>query len=62
MNPQGKLVRRFPPFDESTTERLKTLVESGRLVWSGQKLRPIQPVATVRGERSVADLLLEDRD
>ncbi|HEV7669376.1 MAG TPA: hypothetical protein VGS22_12700 [Thermoanaerobaculia bacterium] len=48
--------------NESTTERLKTLIESGRLVWSGQKLRPIQPVATVRDARSVADLLLEDRD
>jgi prevent-host-death family protein len=59
---QGTPVGRFLPVEEPTTERLKALVESGRLGWSGRKLRPIQPVATVRGTRSVADLLLEDRD
>lgn len=50
------------PAGESTTKRLKNLVESGRLGWSGRKLQPIQPVATARGARSVADLLIEDRD
>jgi prevent-host-death family protein len=59
---QGTPVGRFLPVEGSTSERLKHLVESGRLGWSGRKLRPIRPVTPVRGVRSVADLLLEDRD
>ena len=59
---RGTPVGRFLPVEESTTDRLKALVESGRLGGSGRKLRSIRPVAATQGGRSVADLLLEDRD
>jgi hypothetical protein len=31
-------------------------------VWSGRRLRRIKPVARVRGDRTVADLVSENRE
>ncbi|MEK6813539.1 MAG: hypothetical protein AABY65_02255 [Nitrospirota bacterium] len=45
----------------SLDERLQAMLQAGLLLWSGKELRPIAPVARVRGRRTVADLLVEDR-
>lgn len=58
----GKPVGRLLPPEMSTEERVHSLVQAGLLKWSGRKPASIQPVARSRGPRTVADLLLEDRD
>jgi prevent-host-death family protein len=58
----GRPVGRIVPISPSLEARLQDLREAGLAAWSGQKLSPIAPVAHTRGERMVADLLLEDRE
>ncbi|HIE39571.1 MAG TPA: type II toxin-antitoxin system prevent-host-death family antitoxin [Anaerolineae bacterium] len=58
---RGRPVGRIVPLVASPEERMRELVEAGMVAWSGQRLPPLAPVARTRGERSVADLLLEDR-
>jgi prevent-host-death family protein len=59
---RGKPVGRIVPARESLEERVRDLVEAEVVAWSGRRLGPIQPVARVRGQRTVAHLLLEDRE
>ena len=59
---RGKPVARMVPVSPSLEARLQSLAEAGLIAWSGQKLAPIAPVARTRGPRTVADLLLEDRE
>ena len=58
---RGKPVGRIVPLSPSVETRVQELVQAGLMAWSGQKLAPMAPVARTRGERMVADLLLEDR-
>jgi hypothetical protein len=47
----------------SLDERLEMLANSGRILWSGRRLKPATPVARVRGSRkTVADLISESRE
>jgi prevent-host-death family protein len=59
---RGKPVGRIVPARESLEERLQDLVAADVVAWSGRRLQPIEPVARVRGPRTVAGLLLEDRE
>lgn len=56
--PIGKIV----PTNLALDERLQALVDAGLVAWSGKSLAAIDPVATTRGPRTVADLLVEDRE
>lgn len=47
--------------DRSREEKLRALQEAGIAEWSGKKFSPPKPVAKVKGDRMVSDLLLEDR-
>jgi hypothetical protein len=38
------------------------MARSGLLLWNKRKLKPMAPVARVRGKRTVAALLVEDRE
>ena len=58
----GKPVGRIVPASPSLETRLQVLIEAGLAAWSGQRLSPMAPVASVRREQMVADLLLEDRE
>ena len=73
----GKPVARLLPFtgqkkpatrpasataEASIDEKLKKLVESGAISWSGNKPAREIPTFKVRGPKSVAEMLLEDRD
>jgi hypothetical protein len=67
---EGKLFGRLGPVraeearqedDVSTREKMKALEEKGVLSWSGKKPPAREPVAKVKGEKTVAQLLLEDR-
>ena len=42
--------------------RVQELVQAGLLAWNERKLAPMPPVVRTRGERTVADLLLKDRE
>lgn len=46
----------------SLEDRLQAMIQAGQLFWNGKKLEPMPPVARLRGECSVADLLVEDRE
>jgi len=54
--PEGQILERkrdhIHPRDLATT----------LVAWSGRKLTPVAPVARMRGQRTVAELLLEDRE
>ena len=58
---RGRPVGRIVPAEQPLETRIEAMVEAGSLAWSGQPLEPLVPVAQARGERSVADLLIEDR-
>ena len=57
----GKPIGRIVPVTESTEAQLETLRQAGLIRWNRQKLQPLAPVAQAQGERTVAELLLEDR-
>ncbi|MDQ4077927.1 MAG: type II toxin-antitoxin system prevent-host-death family antitoxin [Chloroflexota bacterium] len=59
---RGKPIGRIVPYAQSVEEQLEVLKEAGLVAWDGGKLEPIVPVAQVRGPRTMAELLLEDRE
>ena len=61
---RGKPVGRIVPIEQeqSLEDRLKAMQEAGLLAWNGRKLEPVKRVARTRGDRTVADLLLENRE
>ena len=59
---RGRPIGRIVPVETSLWARMQTLSEAGLAAWNGQRLGPTTPVARARGGRTVADLLLEDRE
>lgn len=57
---RGRLIGRIVPAEQPLETRLLAMREAGLLAWSGKKLFAIEPVAQTSGEKTVADLLLED--
>ena len=49
------------PTKESLEDKLQRLVDTKVVAWSGRKLAPPVEKIPLRGRRTVADLLLEDR-
>lgn len=58
----GRPVGRLSPVDQPLDERLKALQNAGIVAWNGKKLKPVTPAAVNRGERQVADILVEMRE
>ena len=58
---RGKPVGRIVPGASSLEERIEAVRRSGLLSWNGQKLEPLKPVAKLRTEKTVAELVVEDR-
>jgi len=58
---RGQPVGRIVPVARSLQERLEAMSQGGLILWSGSKLAPLTPVALAQGERTVSDLLVEDR-
>ena len=58
----GQMVGRIVPAARSLDDRLQAMLQAGLIAWSGKKLEPMPPVARVRGKRTVAALLVEDRE
>lgn len=58
----GQPVARIIPEAISIRERMEALRKAGAIVWSGRRMRPAKPVGRVRGARTVADLIVENRE
>ena len=50
------------PAHKSLDEQIQTRLASGSLDWNGLPLPPVTHRARVRGKKTVADLLIEDRE
>lgn len=59
---RGKPVGRIVPLSPAVEAWVQELVQARLIAWSGHKLVPMAPVARTRGRRTVAGLLLEDRE
>jgi prevent-host-death family protein len=58
----GKPIGQIVPVKVPKPERVRQLIQAGIASWSGQKLRPVRHRPRVRGKRTVADLLVENRE
>ena len=58
----GVPIGRIVPMGQDLGERLATMRETGLVQWSGHKLRRRKPVAKLLGRKTVAQLLVEDRE
>ena len=59
---RGLPIARIVPIGRGLDERLAAMQQAGQIEWSGRKLAPMKPVAKVRGKRTVAQLLVDDRE
>ena len=59
---RGKPIGRIVPLSPSPEARVAELAQAGMVTWSGHRLAPLAPLARSKGSRTVADLLLEDRE
>jgi prevent-host-death family protein len=57
----GQPVARIVPESVSLQERVEALKKADAIAWSGRRLRPAKPAGKVRGTRTVAELVVEDR-
>ena len=58
----GKAVGRLIPASRSLEERIEGLIKAGLAEWSGKPLPPVKHKPRVRGGKTVAEMLIEDRE
>jgi len=58
---RGKPIGRLIPEGMPVEERMKMLAQMGWVVLGRGKLRPRKPVARVKGKKTVAEMLVEER-
>ena len=58
----GQPVARIIAEALSLRERVDALRRAGAIAWSGRRLRPAKAAGKVRGTKTVADLIVEDRE
>jgi prevent-host-death family protein len=58
----GRPVARLVPEPASARERMLAMARTGEITWNGQPFTRRGPVARPRGPRTLADLIIEDRD
>jgi hypothetical protein len=46
----------------SLRERIEALKRAGTIAWSGRRLRPAKPAGKVRGAKTVAELVVGNRE
>ncbi len=59
---RGKPIGRIVPIGLTTHDQLNALIDAGLISWNNQKLAPVTPVAHTRGDHSLAELLLDNRE
>ena len=58
----GKPVGRVVPAQLSLEERMQELAAAGLVIWNGRKFDPGEPTVRAQGIKTVAELLLENRE
>ena len=58
----GQPVARIIPETLSLRDRVDALKKAGAVAWSGRRLRAAKPSGNVRGTKTVADLVVENRE
>ena len=58
----GKVVARLMPVPQSLDEEIQAMIDAGIVEWNGKPLPPVKNPPRVRGSKTVADLLIEDRE
>jgi prevent-host-death family protein len=58
----GQPVARLIPEAASLPDRLEALRKAGAIAWSGQRLRRPKPAGKVTGHKTVADLVVDNRE
>jgi antitoxin (DNA-binding transcriptional repressor) of toxin-antitoxin stability system len=59
---RGKPIGQITPLPASLEERHHKLLESGFAKWSGRKLKPRKPTTKLRGNKTMAELVVEGRE
>jgi prevent-host-death family protein len=58
----GRRVARIVPESGTLDERLDALRDAGAILWSGRKFRPAKPEVGLRGKKTVAEIVVENRE
>ena len=58
----GRPVARLVPEGDSIGQRLEMLKKAGTMLWSGRRLGRAAPGVRPRGRRTVADIVVENRE
>jgi prevent-host-death family protein len=58
----GQAVARIVPEALSLRERVEALRKAGAVAWSGRRLRQARPSGKTTGARTIADLVVENRE
>ena len=59
---RGVPIGRIVPVSQDLGQRLAAMREAGLMQWSGHKLPRRKPVVRIKGRKTVAQLLVEDRE
>jgi prevent-host-death family protein len=59
---RGRRVARIVREADSLAQRIDTLRSAGSIQWSGRWLGRRKPVSRLRGQRTVAEILVENRE
>lgn len=59
---RGEAVARLVPMPAEKDDKFKRLLDTGAVSWSGERLPPRVPRVPARGSKTVAELLIEDRE
>jgi prevent-host-death family protein len=59
---RGTPIARIVVTADTREERLRIISASGQVEWSGRRVNPSALAQKIRGKRTVAQLLLEDRE
>ena len=59
---RGKPVARLVPAAAGLAEKVQSMLDSGMASWSGRKPSSELPRVSVQGAKTLAELLLEDRE
>jgi prevent-host-death family protein len=58
----GKVIAQLMPAEAGLDSRIEALKAAGLIKWQGNRLSPLEPVAHLRGEVTVAELVSEMRE
>jgi prevent-host-death family protein len=58
----GQPVGRIVPAAQSREDRLQAMLDAGLIAWNGKKWNPPKPKVRARGKRTVADIVIENRE